>query len=105
MVHIIRCGTDSTRDEGVEEAYERKKTTYSDLVTEAAQTGWKVKIFLIEVGCRGFIATSTTRLLRKMGVRGLSLQHQSSQMQWKDTALAVDLKKGQQLGSKMKTGG
>lgn len=61
-------------EEGVEEAYERKKTKYSDLAAEASQNGWKTLIFPVEVGSRGYVATSTTSLLKKMGVRGRSLQ-------------------------------
>ena len=61
-------------EEGVEEAYERKKLKYSDLAAEASQNGWKTLIFPVEVGSRGYVATSTTSLLRKMGVRGRSLQ-------------------------------
>ena len=61
-------------EEGVEEAYERKKTKYSDLAAEASQNGWKTLIFPVEVGSRGYVATSTTRLLKKMGLRGRSLQ-------------------------------
>lgn len=33
-----------------------------------------VGIFPVEEGCRGFVSTSTTSLLMKMGVRGRSLQ-------------------------------
>ena len=54
----------------VEEAYERKKLRYSELAADAQQQGWKAKVCPVEVGCRGFVATSTTRLLREMGVRG-----------------------------------
>lgn len=61
-------------EDGVEEAYERKKNKYSDLAAEASQNGWKTSIFLVEVGCRGFVATSTTSQLRKNGGKGCSLQ-------------------------------
>ncbi len=61
-------------EDGVEEAYERKKNRYSDLAAEASQNGWKSTIYPVEVGCRGFVAASTISLLRKMGVRGCSLQ-------------------------------
>ncbi len=61
-------------EDGVEEAYERKNHKYSDLAAEASQNGWKTSIFPVEVGCRGFVATSTTSLLRKIGVKGRSLQ-------------------------------
>ena len=61
-------------EDGVEESYARKKNKYSDLATDAAQNGWKILIFPVEVGCWGFVTTSTTSLLKKMGVRGRSLQ-------------------------------
>ena len=54
----------------VEEAYERKKLRYAELAADAHQNGWKARVCPVEVGCRGFIATSTSRLLREMGVRG-----------------------------------
>ncbi len=54
----------------VEEAYERKKLRYAELAADAQQQGWKAKVRSVEVGCRGFVATSTSRLLREMGVRG-----------------------------------
>ncbi|XP_035862163.1 uncharacterized protein LOC118496075 [Sander lucioperca] len=54
----------------VEEAYERKRLRYAELAADAQQQGWNVKVCPVEVGCRGFIATSTSRLLREMGVRG-----------------------------------
>ncbi len=60
-------------EEGVEEAYVSNK--YFDLAAEASQNGWKTIIFSGEVGCRGFVATSTTSFLRKTGVKGHSLQH------------------------------
>lgn len=81
-------------EDGVEEAYERKKTKYSELATEAAQNGWKTKIFPVEVGCTGFVATSMTSLLKKMGVRVAPSNKQSSpcQMQWKKAAIGFGLK-------------
>ena len=57
-------------ESAVEEAYERKKLRYADLAADAQQRGWKAKVCPVEVGCRGFVATSTSRLLREMGVRG-----------------------------------
>lgn len=46
-------------EDGVEEAFERKCLKYSELPTEATQNGWKVRIFPVEVGCRGFHHQST----------------------------------------------
>lgn len=37
-------------EEGVEEAYERKKNKYTDLAAEASQNGWEISIFPVEVG-------------------------------------------------------
>ncbi|KAK2864561.1 hypothetical protein Q7C36_003715 [Tachysurus vachellii] len=54
----------------VEEAYERKRLRYAELATDVQQQGWNVKVPPVEVGYRGFIATSTSRLLREMGMRG-----------------------------------
>lgn len=62
-------------EDGVEEVYERKRSKYSELATKA-QNGWKMRIFPVEEGYRGFVATSTTALLKKMGLRGCSL-HQA----------------------------
>ncbi|KAK2831157.1 hypothetical protein Q7C36_016243 [Tachysurus vachellii] len=55
-------------ESAVEEAYELKKLRYAELATDAQQQGWNVKVHPVEVGCRGFVATSTSRLLREMGV-------------------------------------
>lgn len=62
-------------EESVEEAYERKHLRYADLAAEAQQRGWRTEVRPVEVGCRGFVASSTTRLLKDVGVRGQSLRH------------------------------
>ena len=54
----------------VGEAYERKRLKYADIAAEAEQRGWRARVLPVEVGCRGFVATSTTKLLKGMGVRG-----------------------------------
>ena len=46
----------------------REKKT-SELATEVAQNVWKTKTLPVEVGCIGFLPTSTTSLLKKIGVR------------------------------------
>lgn len=55
---------------GVEAAYERKRAKYSDLATECREAGWKAVICPVEVGCRGFVGSSSARLLRDMGCSG-----------------------------------
>ena len=57
-------------EDAVEEAYERKKLRYSNLAAEAEDRGWKARVRPVEVGCRGFVASSTAKLLREVGVRG-----------------------------------
>jgi len=50
-------------EDAVDEAYERKKLWYAHLATEAEQRGLRVQVYPVELGCRGFVAHSTTRFL------------------------------------------
>lgn len=54
----------------MDEAYERKELRYSNLAAEAEERGWRVRVCPVEVGCRGFVVSSTARLLREVGVKG-----------------------------------
>lgn len=54
----------------MDEAFEQKRLRYSNLAAEAGERGWNIRVLSGEVGCRGFVASSTTRLLRGLGVRG-----------------------------------
>ncbi|KAL7877460.1 hypothetical protein SRHO_G00041030 [Serrasalmus rhombeus] len=54
----------------IDEAYERKRLLYSDLTAQAEERGWTVLVCPVEVGCRGFVANSTIRLLKEVGIRG-----------------------------------
>lgn len=54
----------------MEEAYERKKLCYSNLAAEAEDRGWKIWVRPVEVGCRGFVASTTAKFFREVGVRG-----------------------------------
>lgn len=56
------------------EAYERKKLRYIELAADAQQRGWKAKVYPVEVGCRGFVASSTIRLLKDLGIHGQALR-------------------------------
>ena len=62
-------------EDAVGEAYKCKKLKYSALATEAEHKGWRKQVLPVEVGCRGFVAMSTTRQLKGMGVQGKALQH------------------------------
>ncbi|KAI9542532.1 hypothetical protein NQZ68_019216 [Dissostichus eleginoides] len=48
----------------VDEPYNSKWLKDSDIVAEAGQQGWKMWVLLVEVGCGGFVATSTTSQLK-----------------------------------------
>lgn len=54
----------------VGEAYELKRLKCAEIAAEAEQRGWRTQVLPIEVGCRGFAAASTTKLLKAMGARG-----------------------------------
>ena len=54
----------------IEVSSELKKAKYTPLAEEAKQKGWRVRIWAVEVGCRGFPARSLTVLLRDMGYTG-----------------------------------
>ncbi|KAL3976668.1 homeobox protein Meis3 [Sarotherodon galilaeus] len=56
-------------EEAIEEAFERKKLRYANLAAEAEDRGWKIKVRPVEVGCRGFVASTTAKLLREIGIR------------------------------------
>ena len=62
-------------ENSVEEAYERKKLRYTELAADAQQRGWKAKVYPVEVGCRGFVASSTIKLLKDLGIHGQALRH------------------------------
>ena len=57
----------------VGEAFERKRLRYSDVAAAAELRGCKAQV-PVEVGCRGFVASSKTKLLKRMGVRGQALR-------------------------------
>lgn len=48
---------------------------YVDLKAEAEQRGWRAEVHKVELGCQGFIATSTVNLLKELGIRGQALRH------------------------------
>ncbi|KAG7490126.1 hypothetical protein JOB18_028456 [Solea senegalensis] len=61
-------------ESSTEEANERKKLRYTELAADAQQRGWNAKVYPVEVGCTGFMAFSTIRLLKDHGIQGQALQ-------------------------------
>ncbi|KAI8516257.1 hypothetical protein Bbelb_048380 [Branchiostoma belcheri] len=57
-------------EERCEEAYERKKNKYQELIDECRSKGWQAWLFPVEVGCRGFPARSVWKLFTAIGVKG-----------------------------------
>ena len=58
-------------EERMEEAHERKKAKYLELVEACRESGWKARCEPIEVGSRGFLGQSVHRAFRLLGIRGL----------------------------------
>ncbi len=83
--HVFIVETDSPVGGSYREAFERKRLRYADLAAEAEDRGWKVNVHPVEVGCRGFVASSTTRLLKEVGIRG-----QAQRKTIKDLATATE---------------
>ena len=57
-------------EERIEISGELKRTKYEVVVTEGKKSGWKVRCWAVEVGCRGFPAASMSRLLKDLGFTG-----------------------------------
>ncbi|TWW66492.1 hypothetical protein D4764_20G0005240 [Takifugu flavidus] len=61
-------------ESSAEEAYEHKKLRYTELAAEAQRRGWNPRVYPVEVGCRGFVASSFIKLLKDLGVCEQALQ-------------------------------
>ena len=57
-------------EERVELSGELKRTKYAGLKEEGRKNGWKMQVWAIEVGCRGFPASSMVTFLKEMGFQG-----------------------------------
>ncbi|XP_049337547.1 uncharacterized protein LOC125802987 [Astyanax mexicanus] len=58
-------------EDRLEEAHERKKAKYLELVETCRDNGWRTRCEPIEVGCRGFLGQSVHRAFKLLGIRGL----------------------------------
>ena len=57
-------------EEGIEAAQIRKQARYAHLMENIANnSSWKPSLFTVEVGARGFIATSTQQVFLKLGMK------------------------------------
>ena len=57
-------------EDRIEISGELKRAKYERLVHEGHQKGWKVRIWAIEVGCRGFPAVSLSTFMKDIGYQG-----------------------------------
>ncbi|TWW62332.1 hypothetical protein D4764_04G0009790 [Takifugu flavidus] len=57
-------------EERIEEANERKRAKYQELVEECRGRGWRTFYEPIEVGCRGFAGRSLCKVFGRLGVTG-----------------------------------
>ena len=55
-------------EEGIQNATNRKQRRYTDLLLLIRQNNWTAHLFTIEVGARGFVAKSTLKFLRSLGL-------------------------------------
>ncbi|XP_054628013.1 uncharacterized protein LOC129179159 [Dunckerocampus dactyliophorus] len=54
----------------IEEANERKRSKYQELVEQCLRAGWKARCEPIEVGCRGFAGRSLCKVFTLLGITG-----------------------------------
>ena len=57
-------------EDRVEVANELKRRKYATLQVEGKKRGWTVEIWAVEVGCRGFPASSMAKFLKDIGISG-----------------------------------
>ena len=50
-----------------EEAYERKKAKYIELLDLCKEKGWRTWLFQVEVGAKGFCSKSVCRVMTAVG--------------------------------------
>ena len=59
-------------EDRIEVSGELKRLKYEQIAQEGRLNGWRVKIWAVEVGCRGFPAVSMSTFLKDIGYRGAS---------------------------------
>ena len=57
-------------EERIEVSGELKKAKYTPLQEEGKSKGWKVQVWAVEVGCKGFPAASMASFLKEIGTQG-----------------------------------
>ena len=57
-------------EERMEEAQERKREKYQELVEDCRRNGWRTRCMPVEVGSRGFASHSLIKAYGTMGITG-----------------------------------
>ncbi|XP_057679565.1 uncharacterized protein LOC130908002 [Corythoichthys intestinalis] len=70
--HLIMLELTVPWEERIEEANERKRAKYQELVEECRGRGWRTFYEPIEVGCRGFAGRSLCKVLDRLGITGVA---------------------------------
>ena len=65
-IHLVELTV--PHEDNISAANERKEKRYDALVSKCEETGWRATHFPVEIGCRGFVATSVRRWMRVAGI-------------------------------------
>ena len=65
-VHLIELTV--PQEDSIKTAHQQKENRYQALVEYCDEAGWTATHFLIEVGCRDFIASSMTKWMKLAGL-------------------------------------
>ena len=57
-------------EDRIEVSREMKRTKYERIASEGRLNGWSVRIWAVEVGCRGFPAVSLSSFMKDIGYQG-----------------------------------
>ena len=57
-------------EDRIEVSGELKRLKYETIAQEGRKRGWRVRIWAVEVGCKGFPAVSMSTFLKDIGYRG-----------------------------------
>lgn len=58
---VFIMGLTVPQEGAIQEAYERKKSRYAELVAGCQQRSWRATTYPVEVSCRGFVRLSTNQ--------------------------------------------
>ena len=64
---VILCELTCPWEENAEWAHERKLAKYEELKNQMMDNGWSVRLYAVEVGCRGFASRTLRGFLKDMG--------------------------------------